>query len=51
MKLSKDLIALGLTLTITVSLSGCVKPLIPNGQVAQTTATDLGSAPSSITRL
>jgi hypothetical protein len=51
MKLSKDLIALSLTLTVTVSLSGCFKPLSPNGQVAQTTASALESDPSLITRL
>lgn len=51
MRLTKDLVALGLTLTVTANLSGCVTALIPNRQVTQTTANALGESPASITRL
>lgn len=51
MSLTKGFIALGLTLMVTVNLSGCVTALIPNSQVAQTTASALGTSSASITRL
>lgn len=51
MRLLKDLIVLGLALTGVLPLSGCVSALIPNGQVAQTTAGALGASPALIRRL